>query len=272
MGGDLQVGSYDLVGDAAKPGHMYAPASYGWNIGLQYNFKPNLFTTVTASQTRYLPKNGIDGNEYKYGLFLAANVFWNLTPRMQVGAEFDLGKRQNFDRERQSGPAHRRYGAVLILKSVALFEPKARGGIRGHAPVATGRETDTADLRTIGKTGTLKLLIEEAAIESFHPMLYDVIGILADESLTREEEDTARREAIAKHIIEEEVVQLVRADEVLGLLLYGAVGGGRYELGTDGGVDDVEEDIAHAARRGRRSARRSRLGEVAARASWGRRR
>ncbi len=109
MGGDLQVGSYDLVGDAAKPGHMYAPASYGWNIGLQYNFKPNLFTTVTASQTRYLPKNGIDGNEYKYGLFFAANVFWNLTPRMQVGAEFDLGKRQNFDGSHEWG---QRIGAM----------------------------------------------------------------------------------------------------------------------------------------------------------------
>ena len=96
-GGDLQVGSYDLVGDAERPGYMYAPASYGWNIGLQYNFKPNLFSTVTASHTRYLPKGEIDGSEYKYGLFFAANVFWNLTPRMQVGAEFDLGKRQNFD-------------------------------------------------------------------------------------------------------------------------------------------------------------------------------
>lgn len=111
-GGDLQVGNYDLAGDPERPGRMYAPASYGWNIGLQYNFKPNLFTTVTASQTRYLPKNGIDGNEYKYGLFFAANVFWNLTPRMQVGAEIDLGKRQNFDGRHEWG---HRAGALAMF-------------------------------------------------------------------------------------------------------------------------------------------------------------
>lgn len=111
-GGDLQVGNYDLAGDPERPGRMYAPASYGWNIGLQYNFKPNLFTTVTASQTRYLPKNGIDGNEYKYGLFFAANVFWNLTPRMQVGAEIDLGKRQNFDGRHEWG---HRVGALAMF-------------------------------------------------------------------------------------------------------------------------------------------------------------
>ncbi len=111
-GGDLQVGNYDLAGDPERPGRMYAPASYGWNIGLQYNFKPNLFTTVTASQTRYLPKNGIDGNEYKYGLFFAANVFWNLTPRMQVGAEIDLGKRQNFDGRHEWG---QRIGALAMF-------------------------------------------------------------------------------------------------------------------------------------------------------------
>ena len=111
-GGDLQVGNYDLAGDPERPGRMYAPASYGWNIGLQYNFKPNLFTTVTASQTRYLPKNGIDGNEYKYGLFFAANVFWNLTPRMQVGAEIDLSKRQNFDGRHEWG---HRVGALAMF-------------------------------------------------------------------------------------------------------------------------------------------------------------
>lgn len=111
-GGDLQVGSYDLIGDPDRPGYMYAPASYGWNIGLQYNFTPNIFSTVTASQTRYLPKGKVAGNEYKYGMFFAANVFWNLTPRMQLGAELDLGKRQNFDGRHEWG---HRVGALAMF-------------------------------------------------------------------------------------------------------------------------------------------------------------
>ena len=48
------------------------------------------------SQTRYLPARDVSPGEYKYGLFGAVNVFWNLTPRMQLGAEFDLGTRRDF--------------------------------------------------------------------------------------------------------------------------------------------------------------------------------
>lgn len=99
LGGDLLIGSYDLIGDPAAPGKMYAPASLGWCVGVRYNFMPQLFMSVTASQTRYLPKHDVDGEEYKYGLFGAVNIFWNMTPRMQVAAEFDIGKRQNFNRQ-----------------------------------------------------------------------------------------------------------------------------------------------------------------------------
>lgn len=96
LGGDLLIGSYDLVGDPENAGKLYAPASVGWCVGLQYNFRPNLFVSVQASQTRYLPAKDVSPAEYKYGLFGAVNLFWNLTPRMQLGAEFDLGKRCDF--------------------------------------------------------------------------------------------------------------------------------------------------------------------------------
>lgn len=99
LGGDLLVGSYDMVGDPDQKGKLYAPASVGWCVGLQYNIRPNLFVSVQASQTRYLPAKEVSPDEYKYGLFGAVNVFWNLTPRMQLGAEFDLGQRRNFSGE-----------------------------------------------------------------------------------------------------------------------------------------------------------------------------
>ena len=99
LGGDLLIGNYDLVADPDAPGRMYAPASFGWCLGLQYNILPNLFVSASASQTRYLPSRRISPDEYKYGIFSAINVFWNLTPRIQVAAEFDFGKRQNFSHE-----------------------------------------------------------------------------------------------------------------------------------------------------------------------------
>ena len=52
-----------------------------------------------------------------------------------------------------------------------ILEPQDAGGVAGHAPVATGREADTADLGTIGQTGTLELLGEETAAEGLKPLL-----------------------------------------------------------------------------------------------------
>ena len=105
LGGDLLVGNYDLVARADQPGRLYAPASLGYSLGLQYNFWPNLFASATFSQNRYLPDGAIDGREYKYGMFACINLFWNMTPRMQVGAELDWARRQNFDRTHRN--AHR---------------------------------------------------------------------------------------------------------------------------------------------------------------------
>ena len=96
LGGDL-LGNYDLVADPTEPGRLYAPASAGYCLGLQYNFKPNLFASASMSQLRYLPAHRTDPTEYKYRWVATANVFWNMTPRMQVGAELTIGKRGNAD-------------------------------------------------------------------------------------------------------------------------------------------------------------------------------
>lgn len=95
--GDLMVGAYDLVSHPDKPGELYAPASLGWSLGIQYNFKPGLFVSATVSENLYMPDGTMPESEYKRGWFGCVNVFWNMTPRIQVGAEYDLGSRVNFD-------------------------------------------------------------------------------------------------------------------------------------------------------------------------------
>lgn len=109
LGGDLLIGNYDLLADPDRPGTLYAPAYYGWCGGVQYNFRPNLFVSASASQTRLLPSHSVSPDEYKYGIFGAINIFWNMTPRMQVAAEFDYGIRRNFSGAHRSG---RRIGAM----------------------------------------------------------------------------------------------------------------------------------------------------------------
>lgn len=97
LGGDLLIGNYDLLADPLRPGRAYAPASWGYYAGLQYNFRPNLFLATTFGQARFAPDMAVASSEYKYGLYSATTLIWNLTPRIQAGAEFDIGKRQNFD-------------------------------------------------------------------------------------------------------------------------------------------------------------------------------
>ncbi|MCM1036901.1 MAG: hypothetical protein NC406_06200 [Bacteroides sp.] len=99
LGGDLLAGAYDLIADPDRPGRLYAPRSLGWCVGVQYNFLPNLFATLIGSQTRFLPGKAISPAEYKYGLLGSLNIFWNPVPRVQLGAEIDLAKRQDFSRD-----------------------------------------------------------------------------------------------------------------------------------------------------------------------------
>lgn len=94
--GDMMMGSYDMVPDPKKPGRLYAPKAYGIMGGMQYHFSPSVFVSATYGLSRYLPSKAVSPDDYKYGQFMCANVFWNLTPRIMFAAEFDLGMRQNF--------------------------------------------------------------------------------------------------------------------------------------------------------------------------------
>lgn len=94
---DLRISRLDLINDTMRPGRMYAPSCYGLTLGVKYNFRPNLFASISASESGYMPKNASCTKEYKYGFYAMANVFWNLTARIQAGAEYLIGKRVDYD-------------------------------------------------------------------------------------------------------------------------------------------------------------------------------
>lgn len=107
--GDMTMGQYDMVADPDRPGRLYAPKAWGLMGGMQYHFNHNVFVSATYGHSRYLPSKAVAPSDYKYGDFVCANVFWNLTPRIMFAAEIDLGKRQDF-----SGAHHwsKRVGAI----------------------------------------------------------------------------------------------------------------------------------------------------------------
>lgn len=97
LGGDWLMGDYDLVADRDRPGRLYSPYTIGGFACVQYNFTPQVFVSGTFGGTRYLPRYAMQPDEYKEGLYMAANVYWYLTPRISCGAEIDLGRRKNAD-------------------------------------------------------------------------------------------------------------------------------------------------------------------------------
>lgn len=72
----------------------------GWYAGLQYNFSKRVFASATYSQSHLFSKQDFaanNGTQYRRGQYVVANVFWNVCPNLQVGAEYLHGCRHNFD-------------------------------------------------------------------------------------------------------------------------------------------------------------------------------
>lgn len=110
---DQQTLGLDLTPDPNDPSRMVANKAWGAYIGLQYNWTPKCYSAVLYSQTRnYAEKydystfatgNGNNdfqtkwGDHYKYGQYLAVNVFYNISSMFSWGLEWDWGRRVNHD-------------------------------------------------------------------------------------------------------------------------------------------------------------------------------
>ena len=60
----------------------------------------SVFVSTTYSMSRLYSENGYPNDQpssYRYGQYLVTNVFWNVTPNMQVGAEYLRGWRTDFN-------------------------------------------------------------------------------------------------------------------------------------------------------------------------------
>ena len=99
---DMSNIASDIVPNANDPSRMSMLLADGWYAGLQYNFTPRLFASATYSQCSVHSKHGYAGaypDNYKRGQYVVANVCYNLTSSIQIGAEYLHGWRTDFESE-----------------------------------------------------------------------------------------------------------------------------------------------------------------------------
>lgn len=108
------IGSYiqDLAGipisyvpENDHPGHMTPTPMMGWSAGVTWNISRKWQVNAMASQARvwhvsdYAIHEAEAGeiNNYKYGLYGAANIFYNISSYFQLGLEYDYGYRKTWN-------------------------------------------------------------------------------------------------------------------------------------------------------------------------------
>ena len=109
---DLGNGEFDLIPVQNKEGKLYAPWAAGFVAGVQYYFNKKIFSNLAFSEQTYYPHSRPHDSSYKYGYYAVGNVFWDITPRLEIGLEYLHGKRKNFNGD--SGSANRVMAMLMV--------------------------------------------------------------------------------------------------------------------------------------------------------------
>lgn len=97
---DLSNLNVDIVPAPEREGRMQVLPMLGWYAGLRFNLTKNVFMSSTYSLSRLYSENNYPSDRpdtYRKGQYLVANLFWNVSSNMQVGAEYLRGWRTDFD-------------------------------------------------------------------------------------------------------------------------------------------------------------------------------
>ena len=95
---DLMGSGLDFTPRPNDPTKAQATPMFGWQAAAQINLMPNLFVSGGYSAVTVRRKNGVYNDDmYRQGQYIFGNVFWNLTPRFVLGAEYLYAHRRNMD-------------------------------------------------------------------------------------------------------------------------------------------------------------------------------
>ena len=118
---DLAGIPISFVPNNDRPGRMTPSPMMGWSAGVTYDINPKWQINAMASQARiwhvssYAEHQAEAGeiNNYKYGFYSAANIFYNISSYFQVGLEYLYGYRKSWDN--MSGHDNRLQMQVMFL-------------------------------------------------------------------------------------------------------------------------------------------------------------
>ena len=91
----------DVVANPNEPGRAMMLTSESWYAGVQYNFNSKWFASAAYSQTALHSRNGYGEAHpegFRKGQYAVANVFYNVSPNLQLGLEYLHGWRVDFDK------------------------------------------------------------------------------------------------------------------------------------------------------------------------------
>ena len=98
---DLTGSGLDFTPDPLKPTSIQTMPMYGWQAAAQVNISRQLSLSGGYSSVNVQRKNRFyTEDQYKQGQYIFGNIFFHVTPRMKVAAEYLYGTRKDMNGEK----------------------------------------------------------------------------------------------------------------------------------------------------------------------------
>ena len=99
---DLWGADLDFTPDPKNPNRMQTTPMWGWQASAQINIIPTkLSVSGGFSMVRVEERNGfVAQEEYRQGQYMFGNIFYHVTPRFKLAAEYLYGTRKNMSRDK----------------------------------------------------------------------------------------------------------------------------------------------------------------------------
>lgn len=95
---DLTGSGLDFTPNPLDEGRVQTMPMYGWQAAAQINILPNLFVSGGYSAVTVCKHNGYyTADQYRMGQYVFGNIFYNITRRFCIAAEYLWAKRENMN-------------------------------------------------------------------------------------------------------------------------------------------------------------------------------
>ena len=95
---DLTGSGLDFTPNPKNPAKIQTMPMFGWQVAAQFNIMPSLFVSGGYSMVQVQEKNGYYAeDQYRRGQYIFGNVFYSVTPRFKIAAEYLWAARKNMN-------------------------------------------------------------------------------------------------------------------------------------------------------------------------------